>query len=222
MKTLVEIQEKLKFNTDKHKMSGKYSKPTDHTYLPEYDKLFKKYKYESINILEIGVLDGSSLNLWAEYFPNAKIYGADIFKRIKEGGSFSSVKNKTSKYKNISLHVVDSVNEKDINPNNGREKLFEILGKEKFHIIIDDGDHKPTSQLKTFNNFIGKLHSDGLYIIEDIWDWDEKLNHRDQNTSQTGLEYLQENIPELEIINMNDRCGKYRDNILGIYKKTNN
>ena len=215
MKSLVEIQEKLKFNTDKHRMPGKQSK--SHTYLPEYDKLFKKFKYEPINILEIGVLDGSSLNLWAEYFPNAKIYGADLFKRK----SFKKVKEKTSKYKNISLHIVDSVNEKIRNQHdNGREKLFEILGEEKFHIIIDDGDHKPTSQLKTFNNFINKLHPDGLYIIEDIWDWDNNLRGRNkisQNVSQTGLQYLQKTIPELKIIDMNDKFKIYRDNILGIY-----
>jgi hypothetical protein len=215
MKSLVEIQEKLKFNTDKHRMSGKQSK--SHTYLPEYDKLFKKFKYEPINILEIGVLDGSSLNLWAEYFPNAKIYGADLFKRK----SFKKVKEKTSKYDNISLHKVDSVNEEEKHgTKNGRKNLFEILGKEKFHIIIDDGDHKPTSQLKTFNNFIDELHPDGLYIIEDIWDWDKNSKgkkEKSQNTLQTGLEYLQENIPELEIIDMNNKFGIYRDNVLGVY-----
>jgi len=215
MKKLVEIQEKLKFNTDKHRMPGKQSNA--HTYLPEYDRLFEKFKYESINILEIGVLDGSSLNLWAEYFPNAKIYGVDVFKRI----SFEFVKNNTSKYDNISLHKVDSVNKEEKHgAKNGRKNLFEILGKEKFHIIIDDGDHKPTSQLKTFNNFIDKLHPDGLYIIEDIWDWDKNSKgkkEKSQNTLQTGLEYLQENIPELEIIDMNNKFGIYRDNVLGVY-----
>jgi|MDSZ01.1.fsa_nt_gb hypothetical protein len=215
MKKLVEIQEKLKFNTDKHRMPGKHSKA--HTYLPEYDRLFEKFKYEPINILEIGVLDGSSLNLWAEYFPNAKIYGVDLFKRI----SFKVVKNNTSKYDNISLHKVDSVNEEEKHgTKNGRKNLFEILGKEKFHIIIDDGDHKPTSQLKTFNNFIDELHPDGLYIIEDIWDWDKNSKgkkEKSQNTLQTGLEYLQENIPELEIIDMNNKFGIYRDNVLGVY-----
>lgn len=215
MKKLVEIQEKLKFNTDKHRMPGKHSRA--HTYLPEYDRLFEKFKYEPINILEIGVLDGSSLNLWAEYFPNAKIYGVDVFKRI----SFEAVKNNTSKYDNISLHKVDSVNKEEKHgTKNGRKNLFEILGKEKFHIIIDDGDHKPTSQLKTFNNFIDELHPDGLYIIEDIWDWDKNSKGKkakSQNTLQTGLEYLQENIPELEIIDMNNKFGIYRDNVLGVY-----
>jgi hypothetical protein len=211
--TLVEIQEQFKFNTDKHRMAGK---KRAHTYLPEYDKLFEQYKDDTINILEIGVLDGSSLKLWSQYFTNSSnIYGIDCYKRITK----AKVERNVRGYNNVELYKVDSVGPKGYDE---RKKFFNNLKDQKFHIIIDDGDHKPESQVKTFNNFINHLHDNGTYIIEDIWDWDKnekgKLNSKDKR-SQTGLQYIQQNIPDIEIINMNHQKGIYNDNVLGIYKK---
>ena len=98
-----------------------------------------------------------------------------------------------------------------------RNDFFDSIDNKLFHIIIDDGDHKPESQLKTFNNFVDKLHPNGVYIIEDIWDWDK--HNKSCKCDITGLQFIQQNIPELEIINMNDRRGIYEDNILGVYCK---
>ena len=49
-----------------------------HEYHIIYNKFFSKIKNKKLNILEIGVADGSSLKAWSEYFKNSKIIGVDI------------------------------------------------------------------------------------------------------------------------------------------------
>ena len=61
------------------KVSDKWS-----SYLDYYDTVFFSRKNESINLLEIGVQNGGSLETWAEYFKNAKnIIGCDIDEKCK-------------------------------------------------------------------------------------------------------------------------------------------
>ncbi len=49
------------------------------TYLAEYDRIFAPSRDEPVSILEIGVQNGGSLEVWAEYFENARaIVGCDI------------------------------------------------------------------------------------------------------------------------------------------------
>ena len=44
------------------------------------NKRFIDIRYERLNILEIGVSTGLSLEMWSEYFPNSKIIGVEIEK----------------------------------------------------------------------------------------------------------------------------------------------
>jgi hypothetical protein len=193
MNTLVEIQKQFNFNTDKG-LEGK------HSYLEVYDKLFAKYKSKKINILEIGALGGESLKLWAEYFENATIYGVDIFERV----SLRDVSSNVGKYKNIILKECDSFSE-NLMKKVERDNFLNEFEDSFFDIIIDDGHHAGTSQVKTFNNFISKLNSNGIYIIEDIKMWDGHDKH------------VIDNIKDLEIIDMNENYN-VKDNTLGVYR----
>ena len=47
-------------------------------YFDIYEQYLAPMKNEPINLLEIGVLGGKSLRVWADYFPKAKIFGLDI------------------------------------------------------------------------------------------------------------------------------------------------
>lgn len=68
-------------------------------------------------------------------------------------------------FKNNNLKEIKNIN--SIN-----KKEIENLNLEiKFHIIIDDGDHNPCAQVKTFENFYNYLDNDGIYIIEDVTDF---------------------------------------------------
>ena len=53
-------------NESRHKYCSSY-----------YDQVFYNLKDKKLNILEIGIKNGSSLVLWNEYFKNSIIYGID-------------------------------------------------------------------------------------------------------------------------------------------------
>lgn len=114
----------------------------EHKYIGYYNEWFAPYQDEEINLLEVGVQNGHSIKLWKDYFTNAKIYGME--KAEVYGGDFKC----------------DSTD---------KEAVDEQLGDLKFDIIIDDGDHHPESQMKTYMNLKDRLNSGGLYIIEDIY-----------------------------------------------------
>ena len=47
-------------------------------YLEFYEDLFQSFRLSHVNLLEVGVLRGGSLLLFAQYFPNARILGIDL------------------------------------------------------------------------------------------------------------------------------------------------
>ena len=56
------------------KMSDKWS-----LYLDEYDRLFSSMRDRPVRLLEIGVQNGGSLDIWSQFFPKAQaIVGCDI------------------------------------------------------------------------------------------------------------------------------------------------
>ena len=113
----------------------------EHKYIGYYNEWFAPYQDEEINLLEVGVQNGHSIKLWKDYFTNAKIYGME--KAEVYGGDFKC----------------DSTD---------KEAVDEQLADRYFDIIIDDGDHHPESQMKTYMNLKDRLNGGGLYIIEDI------------------------------------------------------
>jgi hypothetical protein len=135
----------VKYGTDK----------TDyyHTFAGEcYTDIYNKHisylcNAKSFNFLEIGIKDGSSLNMWSEYFPNAQIIGIDINPECKQ-----YEKN------NISVEIGSQEDE---------EFLKHIINKYKnFAIVLDDGSHINSLTLKSFN--VLQPYATDFYIIEDL------------------------------------------------------
>lgn len=129
------------------------------SYLDVYDSIFPQYKDKPINILEIGVANGGSLEVWAEYFPNAEhIVGCDI---NPECGKLEYSDSR------ISVVVGDS------NTIETMEKIIDIVGR-PFDIIIDDGSHINADVIKTFALYHRYMMPKGMYIVEDLhtsyWD----------------------------------------------------
>lgn len=90
---------------------------------------------------------GASLRVWKNYFPFAFIYGGDI----QPDTQFEEERIKT--------FLFNSQNRLECN------KTLKDL---TFDIIIDDGDHDVSSQIKTIFNLIGRVNLGGYYIIEDV------------------------------------------------------
>jgi len=131
-----------------HELGLKYGtdKATFHNYLNIYDHRFKCLKEEKIEFLEIGIDNGFSLKMWADYFINGIIYGADILdKRFLDN-------------ERIKTFIIDQANESELNslPLN-------------LDIIIDDGGHTMNQQQITFKIlFANNLKSKGYFVIEDL------------------------------------------------------
>jgi hypothetical protein len=120
------------------------------TYMDIYEKYFSLLRDKPLNLLEIGVKDGQSLAAWRKYFKYAYIFGIDIdpvCSNLNEGG------------------VVDIA----IGSQDDPEFLRSCFPSWKFNIIIDDGSHINSMTLAAFKIlFYERLHSGGLYIIEDL------------------------------------------------------
>lgn len=127
-------------------------KDSAHNYLELYENVFSKFDNKKVeNILEIGVETGDSLLMWAEYFPNATIWGFDI-KEIDNNDVFNHPRIKT--------FIVDQRCEKSLS------EIIKICPN--FEVIIDDGGHTMEMHQKTLKHFFTKVKNDGVYVIEDL------------------------------------------------------
>lgn len=135
----------LKFDTDK---SSKH-----HNYARQYENLFRDFKdKKGIRMLEIGVFKGQSLKAWRSFFtcPDALIVGADIDTDCEQ---YDDEQN------GIRV-VIGNATEPDC-----IESIHEKYGP--FDIILDDGSHKNTDVIKSFEFMFPMLKNNGLYIVED-------------------------------------------------------
>jgi hypothetical protein len=121
-----------------------------HGFTEIYDTYLNNHKDKIFNMIEIGVNDGSSLKMWHEYLPYAKIYGLDI--------------DDKKQYNNdrVICHIVDQSNTNSLK--NFTNHIFE----HQFDFIIDDGSHHMLDQQITLGHFFPLLKSSGIYIIEDL------------------------------------------------------
>lgn len=121
-----------------------------HGFTEIYDTYLNSHKDKIFNMIEIGVNDGSSLKMWYEYFPRAKIYGLDI--------------DDKKQYNNhrVICDIVDQSNTNSLK--NFTNHIFE----HQFDLIIDDGSHHMRDQQITLGHFFPLLKSGGIYIIEDL------------------------------------------------------
>lgn len=134
------------FSSHKGKYSDKWSQ-----YLEVYDLVLKEVTSPK-SILEIGVQNGGSLEVWGELYPNAeKIVGLDIDSRCHDL-VFANP--------NVSVVVGDS---KDLST---LRKVTDISSK--FDIIVDDGSHTSEDIIVNLIRFLPALKPGGLYVIEDL------------------------------------------------------
>jgi len=135
----------FKFNTDKvgvHTFNGR-------NFLDIYERHFDYLKDDHINIMELGILNGSSLKVWKDYFKNGNIVGVDIDPSRK-----SLEENRIEVY----IGSQDSVALSE----NIKQKYIE-----GFDIIIDDASHINTLTIKSFDLYFPMIKPGGHYVIED-------------------------------------------------------
>jgi hypothetical protein len=132
--------------SDKHQPNG-------HLYGYAYARIFSRFRYRPIKILEIGIggygfsLGGQSLTAWQAYFPFGKVVACDIEDRF-ELQTFGT-----------KIYKVDQSSKLDL------DKIK--LAEGRFDIIIDDGSHLSKHQIFTFLEMFDSLKDGGIYVIED-------------------------------------------------------
>ena len=119
-------------------------------YFDIYERHFNRFKQQQVSLLEIGVFQGGSLNMWRDYFgKDAKIYAIDINPECKQ---FEGP--------NTKIFI-------------GSQEDPDFLGYvksqiPKLDIVIDDGGHTMKQQIVSFENLYNYVDENGIYIVEDL------------------------------------------------------
>ena len=143
-----------------------------------YEDLFNPIRNQPLNLLEIGIgtirhdipssmigtpggySPGSSLRGWKEFFPNGQVHGCDIDDTIL----FNEDR--------LSTFYLDQTSEESIQT--------QIIDKNiRYDVIIDDGLHDFKVNWAVLKQLYPVLKSPGIYIIEDIGDFDSNLFYND-------------------------------------------
>lgn len=129
------------------KISDKWS-----SYLVEYQRLFCEYQDRPVSLLEIGIQNGGSLEIWGKYFAKARtITGCDINDRC---GAL--------KFEDSRIAVVVG----DANSDPVQGKILERSAD--FDLIIDDGSHTSGDIVKSFARYFPRLNAGGIFLAEDL------------------------------------------------------
>ena len=168
-----------------HRLFNKYrcDKGFKHCYHEVYEKEFQPLKEEKINILEIGIFRGTSTSAFLEYFPNAMIYGIDIFTRInpKEIDVLQHERVKWLKGDSLSRNITREI----------KSKWPDV----KFDIVIDDAKHTPEANAITVKNISPLVKDTGMYFVEDVFPMHKmtvkEMDNEWVKSHQDELNYLQ-------------------------------
>jgi cephalosporin hydroxylase len=120
-------------------------------YFDIYHRYFSRYINTDCVIVEIGVYQGGSLQMWKNYFgEKAKIVGIDINPDCK-------------KYENENIQVF-------IGSQSDTDFLEELTHKlPRIDVLIDDGGHLMHQQMTSFKALFNHIKDDGIYLCEDTY-----------------------------------------------------
>ena len=155
-------------------------------YFEVYNRHFEKFYNKDINIMEIGVNEGGSLQLWKKMFsPKSKIIGLDINPNCK-----------SMEDEQIDIYIGDQSN---------REFWSKIKSEiPKLDILIDDGGHTMEQQIVTFEEMFPHVKDGGVYLCEDV-----QTSYREDfgggfNKPDTFINYSKSFIDHIHAWNAND------------------
>ena len=156
---------------------------TDKEYLHNFCNFYEQNLNKNVTKLyEIGVLDGASLQMWSEYYPDAQIIGFDI----EDKSMLKLNSNVTVKY--LDQSNITQLKDLAANSNN-------------VDIIIDDGSHFIDHQIMTFEILFNSLKTNGQYIIEDLHTSTLLHSGYHFNNSKGTLQYLLDIMQQIQPVN---------------------
>ena len=119
-------------------------------YLEIYERHLEQFRGRPVTLVEVGVGDGGSLEMWRSYLgPAARVIGIDI-----------------------SVHpgMPDTVTVVEGDQGNAQfwYNFFDMVKVSEIDILIDDGSHVSIDQMVTFRSVFPRLAAGGIYICEDL------------------------------------------------------
>ncbi|MFK0692079.1 class I SAM-dependent methyltransferase [Mesorhizobium sp. IMUNJ 23033] len=122
------------------------------TYFAAYDSHFARYRQQPITLLEIGVQNGGSLEIWGKYFRSAtRILGCDIAEKCRE---LAFQDNR------IAVFIGDA--------NSAETRKAILADTATFDIIVDDGSHIVSDVIESFALYFPSIKPGGAYVVEDL------------------------------------------------------
>ena len=119
-------------------------------YFSYYEQIFSKFKNKKITFVEIGILDGGSLEIWKKFFGNeSRIIGID----------------KNPNCKNLENEKFEVHIGSQSDPNFWKNFYKEVGNVD---IILDDGGHTNDQQIITLIESVKHINDGGIHIVEDV------------------------------------------------------
>jgi demethylmacrocin O-methyltransferase len=163
-----------------------------HRYTPHYERHFAHVRDREMLVIELGIggyaednEGGASLRMWKWFFARAQVVGVDI-----QDKSF------------VDEHRITSYRGSQTN----RELMRRIVRRfGEPTIVIDDGSHRSSHVIKSFEVLFPMLADGGLYVIEDLqtsyWPaWGGSLDPNDPDTSMAMVKRLLDGLNHEEFL----------------------
>lgn len=121
-------------------------------YVQEYERLLAPLRQHPLCMLEIGIQNGGSLEIWARYFANARsLVGCDINPDCAR-----------LQYDDPRVTVIVA----DANTDATQERVRAI--SPVLDLVIDDGSHTSRDIVHSFGRYFPMLSEQGIFIAEDL------------------------------------------------------
>lgn len=171
-------------------------------YAKIYEPLLESFRNKPVVLVEIGIGYGGCLQMWKKYLGlEAMIYGIDKVDRL------------LYEEERIKCFLGDQ---------GDREFLKEVAHKiPNIDILIDDGSHRSSDQIASFEELFKNIKPGGVYVVEDIHTSYRELYGGGYKKEGTFIEYCKHLIDsmyytEIKGVELNERG--YRIEMISFYK----
>lgn len=119
-------------------------------YFEVYHRHFERFRGKPVTVLEFGVNQGGSLQMWRSYFGRrARIYGVDIDPRCRRLAG-----------RRMKILIGDQED---------RDFLRSVVAETgPIDVVIEDGGHHMGQQIATFEEVYPHVRDGGVFLIEDL------------------------------------------------------
>jgi len=132
-------------NTDKGDLAHSFRGVS---YLDVYASYLADIREQVRCVLELGVLGGSSLKMWCDYFPQATVWGVDI--------NPDSVRPYGPRIQTVLGSQADPA------------AIAQVAPGQMIDLVIDDGSHLVDHMVDSFKLLWPRVNNGGFYVMEDM------------------------------------------------------